>query len=132
MDAIAVILAALKAGSLFVGEKMAGEAVKDSYTALKNLLTLRIKNEEESQALVPNTNLALDAWQARATEILERIGAQNDLSILNAAQKVLTQVNQTQTSTGKFNLQANTVGTVIQGDHSTIVFPSTDRKTGQD
>jgi hypothetical protein len=132
MDPIAIILAALKAGSMFVGEKIAGEAVKDSYTTLKKLLSSRLKSDEEKQALIQNPDLALDAWQVGATQILERMDAQNDLAIINTAQKLLTQVNQSQTSTGKFNLQANTVGTVIQGDHSTIILPGTDRKTGKD
>jgi hypothetical protein len=129
MDPIAVILAALQAGALFVGEKVAGEAVKDSYTALKNLLIGRVKSNEEKTALIPAENVASDVWRARATQILERIDAKNDRDLIGAAQRLLTQVNQTQSSSGKFNLQANTIRTVVQGDYASIVFQNPDKKT---
>lgn len=120
-DAIAVILTALQTGGLFVGEKVAEEAVKDSYAALKRLLMARVSNEEEKQALLQIPGAELDEWRTRATEILERIDVSNDVSLLNAAQKLLAQINQTQNSTGKFNLQAQNVDTVVQGDHSHVV-----------
>lgn len=128
MDPIAIILDALKAGALFVGGKMAGEAVKDSYTKLKTLLRARVKSNEERTALIPTENLAVDVWQARAREILERINAGKDLDLVGAAQNLLTQVNQTQTSSGKFNLQANTISTVIQGDYANIILEGPDKK----
>lgn len=131
-DAIAAILAALQTGGLFVGEKMAEEAVKDSYAALKKLLMARVRNEDEKAALLPSPDLPLDEWQTRATEILKRIDASNDVPLVNAAHKLLAQVNQTQNSTGKFNLQAKNVGTVIQGDHSHVVVYRTTPKAGQE
>jgi hypothetical protein len=122
MDPISLILAALTAGALFVGEKMAGEAVKDAYTALKSLLISRVKAPEERTALIPTESIPPDVWQAKATAILERINAKNDQDLIAAAKTVLTQVNQSQASSGKFNLQANAINTVVQGDFSRIVF----------
>ena len=58
--------------------------------------------------------------------------ASNDVPLVNAAHKLLAQVNQTQHSTGKFNLQAEKVGTVIQGDHSHVVVYHTTPKAGQE
>lgn len=122
MDPISLILAALKAGAYFVGEKMAGEAVKDSYTRLKSLLISRVKDSDESSLLVEPKGVDVDVWQAKAKEILERIDAKADMDLVGAAQTLLTQVNQTQTLAGKFNVQANSINTVIQGDYSNIVL----------
>ena len=131
-DAIAVILSALQSGGVFVGGKFAEEAVKDSYSFLKGLLTSRLHNEEEKQAIIPRPGEALDAWQVRAVEILERIDAANDPALLSAAHKLLSQVSQTQNSAGKFNLQANSVGTVVQGDHSHVTLFRTDPRNSQE
>jgi ribosomal protein L30E len=120
-DAIALILTALQTGGLFVGKKVAEEAVKDSYAALKRLLMARVRDEDEKEALMPSRDIDLEEWRTRAAEILKRIDAGNDVSLVNAAHELLSQVNQTQNSTGKFNLQAQSVDTVIQGDHSHIV-----------
>jgi hypothetical protein len=131
MDPIALILAALKTGAFFVGETMASEAVKDSYGKLKSLLASRVKSSDDAHTLLQPRVLASDLWLAKATEILERIDAKNDNQLTAAAQTFLTQLNQTQTSSGKFNLQANSINTVIQGDYSHIVLerpPKSDRR----
>lgn len=131
MEPVSLIIAALKAGASFVGEKVAGEAVKDAYGALKTRLAARIPKEDLALITPPATGVNRD-WETAAANVINKNAAANDPDLVAAAQAVLSQTNQTQSTSGKFNIQATTIGHVFQGDFSTITVESRGKKPKSD
>lgn len=112
MNPIDLILVALSTGALASLQATASEAIKDGYNALKTLILRRFATNTDAAATLVKYESKPEVWKKPLEDELRQAGADQDETIIKAAQQLMTLVNLQQTSTGKFNVQ---VGGDIQG-----------------
>lgn len=131
MDPISLIVAALVAGAVASAKDVAGDAIKDSYAALKELLKRRFSKaadqdsaDEKSEApagVDPNVVLEAHAsspetWDLPVREALKASGAAHDSEILAAAQALLDAADGAGGQSGKYRVDARGAQGVQVGD----------------
>jgi hypothetical protein len=87
MSTVEVITAALAAGAAAGVQDTASATVRDAYTGLKDLLTLRFHDHEDQEAAraLEADEAEPDFWQARIGKALTDTGAAGDEQIIAAA-----------------------------------------------
>ena len=115
-----IIIAALVAGATAAAKDTAGQAVKDAYKGLKDLIKNKFASEPKAQMVLEEHETDPETYGAALKKKLIEAGIDKDEKILNAAQELLKQEKPEEFKAGKFNVvfQGEVKGTQV-GDHNT-------------
>lgn len=116
MADVELVVAALAAGATAGITDVAGNAVRDTYTALQAAVRRHLAQRGRDVACIDG-EAGLDPvlWQAHLTDELEASGPFQDDEVLNAAQRLLQQIG---TAAGNI-VDARGAKGVMLGDHNT-------------
>ncbi|WBB48471.1 hypothetical protein O3597_25875 [Verrucosispora sp. WMMA2044] len=89
MSGIELIAAALAAGALAGTTGVAGDAVRETYAALKGLLRARLTSRPGAQQALEVPEPDPDRWVAAIGDDLTAVGADQDEDVLDAARTLL-------------------------------------------
>ncbi|GBE94466.1 hypothetical protein [Nostoc cycadae] len=99
-SAISVILAALVAGAATT----AGQAVKDAYQGLKELIKRKFDSDSTAKGILDKYEKNHKSYEGALKESLTELGADKDKEILEAAKKVNELNDPEGAATGKYNI----------------------------
>jgi len=121
MDPLGLILAALTAGATAGVQGAAGEAVKDAYNSLKELLKRKLGSKPEAQMVLSKHEEKPSVWEAPLRDALGQVAADQDSEVITSAQNLLTLINPQQAAKGKYNIQiSGSVQGLVQGDNASV------------
>jgi len=107
----------------FGGREVASEAIKDSYKKLKELVQRRFAGNQDAETALATYETDPAAWEARLKEFLAQTGANKEVEIIEASQKLIIHVNPQQAASGKYNVQiTGKVQGYVQGDHANVTM----------
>lgn len=89
MDPATLLLAALSAGATAAAKDTANEAVKDAYHALRALVQRRFAGKPEAQLALAQHEAKPSVWEAPLKDALESTGADQNVDIIRAAQRLM-------------------------------------------
>lgn len=118
MDPISLIITALVAGATAASKDIAGQAVKDAYKGLKDLIKDKFKSEPKAQMVLEEHETDPETYAAPLKKKLAETGADKDEAIIKAAQELLKQEKPEEFKAGKFNTQITGDFKGVQGDVS--------------
>ncbi len=118
MDPISLIITALVAGATAASKDIAGQAVKDAYKGLKDLIKDKFKSEPKAQMVLEEHETDPETYAAPLKKKLAETGADKDEAIIKAAQELLKQEKPEEFKAGKFNTQIGGDFKGVQGDVS--------------
>ena len=121
MDPVTLIVTALVSGASAGLKDVAGNALKDTYSALRSLLKRKFEGRPDAELALERHEQKPEVWEQPLREALKESGADHDDKIIQAAQGVLQIVHPEQSSNGKYNVQITgpAQGNVF-GDHATV------------
>jgi hypothetical protein len=123
MNPIDLILAALATGALASIQATASEAIKDSYNGLKGLILRRFAANTDAAATLTKYEKKPEVWKAPFEDELRQAGADQDETIVKAAQHLMMLVNPQQAATGKYSVQiTGNVQGYAQGDNQQVTM----------
>lgn len=129
MDQISIILAALTSGAAVGLKESTSLVLKDSYNGLKTLIQRKFSGKPE---LATALSLYMDdplTYEKPLKEALAKVEIENDRTVIEAAQRLLTLTQTQQSSTGKYNTQiTGNVHGYAQGDYQQIDMHFGERK----
>ncbi|MFE2559903.1 hypothetical protein ACFXGT_28535 [Streptomyces sp. NPDC059352] len=115
-----MIVAALAAGATAGFTDTVSDAVRQSYTSLRELVTRRLEARGDAAVQVLDAEeVEPDVWQARLGEHLVTAGVDRDEQILRAAEALLAQVESHGGPVSKYAVDAREAKGVQTGDHNT-------------
>ena len=122
MDPVSLIEAALVAGAAVSTKDVASQAVKDAYAGLKSLLNRLFTDKPKAQVILNEHEADPQTYEKPLKKLLIEAHADQDASLLAAAEHVMTLVQPQQIGMGKFTIQ-NTGAVQGQtiGDQNTIM-----------
>lgn len=120
MDPITLILAALVAGASTATQDVTSQAVKDTYTALKERVQQHFAGKQQAEVALEGYIQDPDTWQKPLQKALEASHIQHDAGLLQHARYLLQQVQSQQIAEGKFITRIGTSYTTVIGEHNTI------------
>ena len=104
-----IIIAALIAGATAAAKDTAGQAVKDAYKGLKDLIKNKFaeQGKEKDKNLVDDHEEKLDseAFKALLKEEFAKVGIDKDDKIIEKAQQIMEEEDPEGASTGKYDLR---------------------------
>jgi hypothetical protein len=115
---IGLITGAIAAGAAAAFKDTAGQAVKDAYNGLKELIKGKFGKESELADAVAKLESKPDSG-ARRELLAEEVAAaeaDKDEAVIRAAKALMELVQPKQAAAGKFNIQANNVQGVVQAE----------------
>lgn len=123
MNPIDLILAALASGALASIQATVSEAIKDSYNGLKGLILRRFAANTDAAAILTKYEKKPEVWEAPLEDELRQAGADQDETIIKAAQHLMTLVNPQQAAIGKYSVQvAGNIQGLAQGDNPQVTM----------
>jgi hypothetical protein len=123
MNPIDLILAALATGALTSIQATASEAIKDSYKGLKRLILQRFAANTDAAATLTKYEKQPEVWKAPLENELRQAGADQDETIVKAAQHLMILVYPQQAITGKFSVQiTGNIQGYAQGDNQNVTM----------
>jgi hypothetical protein len=131
VDPVALVVAALAAGAVAGAESTATEAVKDAYAGLKGLVRQRLAGRDAGEAALAHD----DGEPKYAGEVLEAelvaAGARHDAVLLEAAQRLLVELDPAGDRAGKYTVDLRGAQGTQVGDHNvqTNTFSAPPRAT---
>ncbi|MCH6172352.1 hypothetical protein [Pseudonocardia alaniniphila] len=118
MDPVALIVAALAAGAVAGAENTATEAVKDAYAGLKGLVRHRLAGRESGEAALSRH----EEEPEQAGKVLEAelvaAGASADPVLLEAARRLLVEVDPAGDRAGKYTVDLRGAQGSQVGNHN--------------
>ena len=115
MDPIALIIAALVAGAA----KAAGDAAPDAYNGLKALIKRKFAGKPKAEMILEEHEKDPKTYEAPMKKELAEAGADKDQEIIQAAQKLLEQLDPQNSASGKYKVEfQGEVKGVQVGDHN--------------
>jgi hypothetical protein len=130
VEPLTLILGALAAGAVAGVQESAGQAVKDAYAALKNLLRRRLSGNEAGEVALTRYEQQPDTWEQPLRSELSASGADQDDEVVAAAQVLLDLVRADPVGAKIFQNQFHgQVQGFVQGDYNrvTMKFSNDDR-----
>ncbi|GHO76355.1 hypothetical protein KSD_41260 [Ktedonobacter sp. SOSP1-85] len=124
MDPISTVEAALTAGAVASAQPLAGQALKDVYQGLKALIVRRYGDKPKVQETLKEHEEDPETFAKPLQKALRTAQVENDEEILEAAQHLMTLIQQQQVGTNNYNIQnSGTVqGQIIDGKNHTITM----------
>jgi hypothetical protein len=92
MDPITLILGALAAGTTLVAQGVIKEATKDAYNSLKALIKGRFSGNPKAELVLEEHEKEPETWGAPLRKELVSISADQDKSIVAAAEKLMDMI----------------------------------------
>lgn len=126
MDPLSLIVGALAAGAAAGLTDTAAGAVKDAYAGLRDLVWRRFSGRRVSQTALEEHERAPDVWQAPLSAELVAVGADTDVQIIEAAQRVMEVVDKAGSASGKYLVDLRSARGVQVGDYNTQTNTFTD------
>ncbi|WP_413174396.1 hypothetical protein [Anabaena azotica] len=112
-----IIIAALIAGATAAAKDTAGQAVKDAYKGLKDLIKAKFveQGKEDDSNMVDKHEKKLDseAFKALLKEELTNLGVDKDAEIIKAAEEVMKKEDPQGFQDGKYNTTVTVQGDVF-------------------
>lgn len=118
MDPISLIMGALAAGAASGLADTATGAVKDAYAGLRDLVWRRVAGRRVAQTALEEHETAPQVWQAPLSAELVAVGADTDVQIITAAQRVMALVDEAGSASGKYLVDLSGAQGVQVGDHN--------------
>jgi hypothetical protein len=119
VDPVSLIAAALAAGAVAGARNTATEAVRDSYTALKELVRRRLSERISGQEALARHETAPDQDGGVLEAELVAARASDDPAMVDATQQLLAMLNPAGTRAGKYAVDLSGALGVQVGDHNT-------------
>jgi hypothetical protein len=119
MDPITLILTALAAGAGAGLTDTASSAVKDAYGSLKALVKKRLAGRPDADLVLARHEKAPQTWQAPLAAELDESGAGRDPDLMEAAQALMSLVDEAGTRAGKYTVDVRGAQGVQIGDYNT-------------
>jgi hypothetical protein len=119
MDPITLIVTALAAGAALGMRDTASSAVKDAYTGLKALVRKRLGGRPDGELVLARHEQAPKTWRAPLMEELNQAGADNDSSLVAAAEALMRLVDDAGARAGKYTVDLRGASGVQIGDRNT-------------
>lgn len=119
MDPVTLIVTALGAGAASALQDAASEAMKSTYTRLKALVTKRFAGRPKAELVLTEHEAAPQTWQAPLAAELSAAGAGDDADLVEAAQALLSLVDEAGTRAGKYLVTVQNSQGVQVGDRNT-------------
>ncbi len=119
MEPLSMILTALAAGAVSAVQETAATAVKDAYQGLRALIEKKFADQPKGTELVEEYTTDPETWEKPLAKELEKVGADQDEKILQAAQQLLEML-QAAPEGGKYNVQVSDSQGVVVGDHAQV------------
>lgn len=113
MDPISLIITALVAGAAAASKDIAGQAVKDAYKGLKDLIKDKFEGDPVAQVLVDAKPEQIKDAEVLLKNSITKAGVDKDDAILNMAQELLKEEKPEEFKAGKFNIQGGVKGIVV-------------------
>jgi hypothetical protein len=121
MEPVTLILAALGAGALAGGQSVAGDAIKDTYVGLKELIKRKFAGKPHAELALTEHEADPKTWEAPLKKALTQEHLDQDPEIIEAAQKVMSLIQPQQAAMGKYNMQiTGDVQGFAQGDYQHV------------
>ena len=121
IDPVSLIIAALVAGASASAKDVAGMAVKDAYSTLKDLIKRKFVDSKKAEETLANHEEDPDTYEKPMKKVLQQSGADQDQQIIQAAEQLLQQAGSQGLSAGKFNPHFyGSVGRVAMGDYQQV------------
>jgi hypothetical protein len=119
VDPVSLIVAALAASAVAGAQNTATEAVRDSYTALKELVRRRLSERISGQEALARHETAPEQDGGVLEAELVAVGAGDDPAMVDAAQQLLAMLDPAGTRAGKYAVDLRGAQGVQVGDHNT-------------
>lgn len=113
MDLISLIITALVAGATAASKDIAGQAVKDAYKGLKDLIKDKFKSEPKAQMVLEEHETDPEAYEVPLKKKLAEAGADKDEAIIKAAEEVMKKEDPQGFEEGKYNTSVTVQGDVF-------------------
>lgn len=104
MDPATVVMTAMSAGAVQGVRESATSAVKDSYQALKHLLSSRFSGQREAELALREYAKDPQVWQASLRAAVVETGAANDEKVIEAAQRLMNLLDEIGARSGKYSI----------------------------
>ena len=105
MEPISLILAALVAGATAAVKDTAGQAVKDAYKGLKDLMKKKFEGDPVAQVLVDAKPEQIKDAEVLLKNSITKAGVEKDDAIIKAAEEIMKKEDPEGASTGKYDLR---------------------------
>ncbi|MBE9059079.1 hypothetical protein [Sphaerospermopsis sp. LEGE 08334] len=105
MEPISLILAALVAGATAAVKDTAGQAVKDAYKGLKDLMKKKFEGDPVAQVLVDAKPEQIKDAEVLLKNSITKAGVDKDDAIIKAAEEIMKKEDPEGASTGKYDLR---------------------------
>ncbi len=105
MDTISLIIAALVAGATAAVKDTAGQAVKDAYKGLKDLMKKKFEGDPVAQVLVDAKPEQIKDAEVLLKNSITKAGVEKDDAIIKAAEEIMKKEDPEGASTGKYDLR---------------------------
>jgi hypothetical protein len=117
MDPVTVIVTALAAGAAAALNETAGQAVRDAYAGLKNLVRDRLKGTPGADVVLERHEADPQTWEPGLKSILSETNSDKDEAIIEAAKRLLEVADPAGSSAGKYNVVVTGGQVGVIGDH---------------
>src|SRR5437764_12872365 len=119
MDSMTLILVAVQAG---VKENVS-QAISDAYEKLKELIRQKFRAQPQSEAVLIKYENDPKTWEAPFGKALVRTKADQDIDVIEAAQRVMMLIKPQQRVIGKYNVQiSGSAQGFVQGEYNTVTM----------
>ena len=113
MDPISLIITALVAGAAAASKDIAGQAVKDAYKGLKDLIKKKFEGDAVAQVLVDAKPEDIKKAEVLLKDKIVEAGADKDEAIIKAAEEVIKKEDPQGFEEGKYNTSVTVQGDVF-------------------
>jgi RIP homotypic interaction motif len=119
MDPVTLIVTALAAGAALGLKDSASAAVKDAYSSLKTLVKKRLAGRQDGELVLARHENAPETWEGPLAAELMAAGAENDASLVAAAQALMNLIDEPGSRAGKYTVYVRGSQGVQIGDYNT-------------
>jgi hypothetical protein len=106
-EAVSLIMGALASGTVTGLQESASAAVKDACTRLRDLVKSRIAGHHQAEAAFEGYSQDPETWQKPLEKSLETTGVVADPVVLEAAQKLMSLLQQSGAAGARYAIQVN-------------------------
>jgi hypothetical protein len=118
VEPISLIVGALAAGTASGLTDTTTGAVKDAYAGLRHLVQRRFAGRRSAETALTEHEEAPQVWKTQLLTELAAVGADTDMQIIAAAQRVMALVDQAGSASGKYLVDLRGAQAVQVGDHN--------------
>ena len=119
MDPVTLIVTALGAGAGSALQDGASEAIKNAYARLNALVKKRVAGRPKGELILAEHEAAPQTWQVPLAAELSAAGAESDADLVQAAQALMSLVDEAGMRAGKYTVTVRDSQGVQVGDRNT-------------